>query len=72
MTWLANSSDLNLFENYGGNFNKDDPLEAFIHQRTAIQESWNQFGTRYFFKLLKSISERIKVVIKAWWGATND
>lgn len=32
---------------------------------TTVQESWNSFDKRYCFELMKSMPERIKVVIKA-------
>ena len=32
---------------------------------TVIQESWNHFDKEYCFKLVKSMSEIIKIVIKA-------
>ena len=31
---------------------------------TAIQESWNHFDKEYCFKLMKSMSKRIKAVMK--------
>ena len=33
---------------------------------TDIQKSWNHFNKEYWFKLVKSLPERIKVVSKAW------
>ena len=39
---------------------------------TGIRESWNFFDKEYYFKLVKPTPERIKDVIKAWKGATNN
>ena len=38
---------------------------------TAIRESWNHFDKEYYFELVKSMPERIKVVKKAQRGETN-
>ena len=58
----------------------DNHLKKMVHQKTpltkkdlltAIQESRNHFDKEYCFRLVKSISERIKAVIKVWGGATK-
>ena len=59
---------------YGGNFKKIIPKKAPMIKEyllTAIRESWNHFDKGYYFKLVKSLAERIKAVIKAQRGVTN-
>ena len=51
---------------------KNGLWENGLHQKNllnAIWKSWNYFDQEYCFKLLKSMSERIKAVIKARGGA---
>ena len=38
---------------------------------TAIQERWNHLHKERYFKLVKSIPERIKILIKSQGGATK-
>lgn len=43
----------------------DEAFSCKVDLSTAIQEIWNQLDGEYYFSLVKNVSQRIQVIIKA-------
>ena len=74
MNWPAQSPDLNPFENLW------DHLKRVVHKKnphnvkellTVIHEAWNEFLHERLLKLIDSMPNRCKAVIKARGGPTR-
>ena len=73
MRWQANSPDLNPIENLRREFFKKCFMKKLYPPKkdllTAIQQNLDHFDKEYCFNLVKSMPEKIMVVVKDWGGS---